>query len=89
MKASTKDKVIIELKNQNIKLNAKIIKIKGKHDQDLLKAKIKFDAMKLEIKKLKSHVKANVYKKIVVLEAKVAYAKVAYDNVNNDNVVMH
>ena len=48
---TTKDKVIIGLKNQDTKLNAKIIKMKEKHIQDLLKVKIDSNAIRLKIKK--------------------------------------
>lgn len=86
---TTKDKVIAKLKNQNVELTAKIMKIKGEHDHDLLKANTKSDVLKKEIIKLKAQVNLEANKKIVDLEAKVVLAKTAYDNVNNDNVVMH
>lgn len=87
--ATTKDKVIINLKNQNVDLIAKIIKIKGEHDQILQLAKSEFITLKKEIEKLKTQVNVQADKKITELEAKVALAKKAYDNMNDDNVVLH
>ena len=63
--------------------------MKEEHDQVLLNAKNKLDAMKLEIKNLKAQVNMEVDNKIIILEAKVAFIKVAYNNTNNDNVAIH
>lgn len=86
---TTKDKVIIRLKNKNTELMMKIVKTKGEHDQALQVAKIESDKLKKEIEKLKAQVNIEDDKNIFVLEAKVATTKKAYDNVNNDNVALH
>lgn len=72
---TTKDKVIARLKNQNVELTTKIVKIKGDHYATLQEAKSKSIAMNGKIDKLKAQVKTRRDKKITELEAKIALKK--------------
>lgn len=63
--------------------------MKGEHDQSLQSAKVDSNALKKEIKKLKTQVDVEAKKKIAKMEKANRVAKSTYDNVNNDNITMH
>lgn len=85
-KVVTKDKVISRLKNQNIKINVKIVKMKGEHDEDLQNAKIESNALKKEIDKLKAQSDIEAKENINEMEGTLEATKLDFHNVNNDNM---
>lgn len=84
-----KDKVIIDMKNQNAKLMTKIVKIKGDYVVALQEPKSESVAMKDEIDKLKAQVIIKADKKIIRLEAKIASTKMTYDNLRKYHTSLH
>lgn len=70
-------------------MNARVVKIKGEHDQNIQNTKNDSNALKQEIQTLKAQSDAEDEEKIMELKGKLMANKSAYDNVNNGNVTMH
>lgn len=62
----TKDKIIIGLKNQNIELIPKIVKIEEEHDMALQVVKSESIALNGEVDKVKAQVNVDAKKKIII-----------------------